>query len=568
MIFEALLATVALGVLAGDESSPAPGTIGHYGMLTCWVDKPPPVGAVDFICGPIEKVGDAAYTWWQLDIRKSDDAKDATPLVQIRGLTSRNPLAEGDGPVRFKEYLVRLPHAGETLGYRNIHTKWALLPGWGGFEDNFVPYAAWASGRQAGLPETATLLGHVLALRSAGKDARWKTWDNAKVLDLDPELLVGTGRNFKDKEGHRLPQTPTRQNYTYTPFVEEDYRIMLEAGVNLFCVAPEQERFVRARPVFYIRGRSGDPPLLYPADLYRSNYLGPVMFMDEPAILLMADKAIQDQKPPWRFSDVVTALVKRVQTTYNSSDHYGRYAMERPDSGQRINIGDMRLDQYDFPVWETIYETAFYQMAGGCNGIVHEARYQLADFDKAVAKYGGKDVKHTPEQLLKYHYAFLRGGTRPFGKYWGTAIYGQCDPAISPKAVTQAYDMGARYIWYWTSDHDHHLPWVEQMELTRTLRKHAAEHPRPSIFANSPMLDTAIAIPFGYIASLDNVPWVGVLGNDPTKSEPLRRYRRLMERLLAAVDQACERNESFDITVDDGREITGYRKVVRITDEE
>jgi hypothetical protein len=103
----------------------------------------------------------------------------------------------------------------------------------------------------------------------------------------------------------------------------------------------------------------------------------------------------------------------------------------------------MRLDQFDYPVWETIYDTAFYQMAGGCNGIVHEARYQLADFDKAVAKYSRKDTKHTPEQLLKYHYAFLRGGTRPFGKHWGTAIYGQCDPAISPQVVTLAYDAGA-----------------------------------------------------------------------------------------------------------------------------
>jgi hypothetical protein len=241
--------------------------------------------------------------------------------------------------------------------------------------------------------------------------------------------------------------------------------------------------------------------------------------------------------------------------------------MERSDSGQRINTGDMRIDQYDFPIWETIYETAYYQMAGGCNGIVHEGRYQLADFDKAIARFAHRQGKHTPEQLLKYYYAFLRGGTRPFGKYWGTAIYGQCDPAIAPTAVTLAYDMGARYIWYWTSDHDHHLPWVEQMELTRTLRQHAAEHPRPSIFGPKRTLDMAIAIPYGYIASLEDLPWVRALGKDKANSEPLQRYLRLMERLMVAVHEAYARNEDFDITVDDGQEITGYRKVVRITDE-
>ena len=222
------------------------------------------------------------------------------------------------------------------------------------------------------------------------------------------------------------------------------------------------------------------------------------MFMDEPTILMMGDQAINGMVR--YFSDGVATLEKRVRTTYNSWDDDGRYCLERPNAGQRINTGDMRLDQYDFPSWETRYDTAWYQMAGGCNGIVHEGRYQLAEFDKRVTGFSHQDRKHTAEQLLKFHYAFLRGGTRPFGKYWGTSIYGQCDPAIAPKAVTLAYDMGARYIWYWTSDHDHHLPWVEQIELTRTLRKHAAEHPRPSIFGPKPTLDLAIAMPYGLVA--------------------------------------------------------------------
>jgi len=225
----------------------------------------------------------------------------------------------------------------------------------------------------------------------------------------------------------------------------------------------------------------------------------------------------------------------------------------------------MRLDQFDFPAWETLYETTFYQMRGGCNGIVHEGRYQLAEFDKAVARFTDKQRKHTPEQLLKYYYAFLRGGTRPFGKYWGTAIYGQCNPAIATKAVTLAYDMGARYIWYWTSDHDHHLPWVEQMALTRTLRRHAAERPRTSIFSPMPMLDTAIVLPHGFIASMESLPWVQTLDSDPAKSAPLQKYRRLMELLMTTVHEAYDRNEDFDIAVDDGQEIAGYRRVVRIT---
>jgi len=564
MVLQAIMTTLVLAAPAGNEAPPAAGTVGHYAVLTCRVDTPPPIGSVDIICGPREDVRNTAWVWWQLDIRANEDTNTA-PLVQVRALTDRMPLVGGDVPLRFERYLVRIPQAGETLEYRNIHTGRALLPGWGGFPDHFVPRPARGTARQAGLPETGQYLGHVLTLRSTSKNARWDAWADAKVLDLDPELLVGTGRAFKDKEGHRLPQTPKPQDYTYVPFTEEDYRVMFDAGINLFCVEPQFEQFVRTRPAFYIRGAGdGKTALQYPADLYRSNYLGPVMFMDEPAILLAADRTIQGKLG--RFSDAATALERRVRTGYNSSDDCGRYALERPNSGQRINTGDMRLDQFDFPAWETLYETAYYQMRGGCNGIVHEGRYQLADFDKAVTKFTHNDRKHTAEQLLKYHYAFLRGGTRPFGKYWGTAIYGQCDPAIAPKAVTLAYDMGARYIWYWTSDHDHHLPWVEQMQLTRTLRKHAADHPRKSIIGPQPVLDTAIVVPYGFIASMEGLPWVPVSGNDPTKGELLQKYQRLMERLMTAVHDACDSNEDFDITVDDGREITGYRKVARITE--
>jgi hypothetical protein len=564
MVLQAILTTLIVAAPAGNEAPPAAGTVGHYAVLTCRVDTPPPIGFVDIICGPREDVGNTACVWWQLDIRANEDTNTA-PLVQIRALTDRMPLVGGDVPLRFERYLVRFPQAGETLEYRNIHTGRALLPGWGEFQDHFVPRPARGSARQAGLPETGEYLGHVLTLRSASNNARWDTWADAKVLDLDAELLVGTGRAFKDKEGHRLSQSPKPQDYTYVPFTEDDYRVMFDAGINLFCVEPQFEQFVRTRPAFYIRGAGdGKTVLQYPADLYRSNYLGPVMFMDEPAILLIADKNTQGKLGS--SSAAAAALERRVRAGYHSSDDYGRYALERPNSGKRINTGDMRLDQSDFPAWETLYETTYYQMRGGCNGIVHEGRYQLVEFDKAVTKFTHTDRKHTAEQLLKYHYAFLRGGTRPFDKYWGTAIYGQCDPAIAPRAVMLAYDMGARYIWYWTSDHDHHLPWVEQMELTRTLRKHAAEHPRKSIFGPKPVLDTAIVLPDGFIASMEGLPWVPVPGNDPTKGEPWRRYQRLMERLMTSVQTASDRNEDFDITVDDGREIAGYRKLVRITE--
>lgn len=538
---------------------PAAGTHAHYAVLTATPHKPPPFEAVDFVYGPTENIEGVAHLWWQLEVRDKD-SPDARPVFQLRGLTRKDPLSGSARDLHFARYLLRIPPTGETLDYRMVQTGRAILPPWRGFQRHFIPRRARGSGSQRGVPETCRYLGHVLSLRWAGRNVPWKPWDDAKLLRLDRELLVGTGRNFRDSEGHRLPQKPQRRNYTYVPFTAEEYPVMIDAGINLFRVAPEQEQFVRAEPVFYLRGPDGDPPLGYPADLYRSNYLGPVMFMDEPTIIMVGDKLIHNTLR--YFSDAAALITARVHARYNAPGSYGSYQLEKSLQDRGVNLGDMRLQQHDYPAWETIFETAHYQMEGGLNGIVHEGRYQLGPFDESVARFTGKQRRHTAQELLRYHFAFLRGGTRPFGKFWGTSIYGQCDPEIAKQAVTLAYDMGARYVWFWTSDHGHHLPWPEQLEMARRLKAHAASHPRKSIYGPPPVLDKAIVIPYGYFPSLRNLWWVRVLDPDG-KNEASQDYRGLMQRTLGAYHEALDRDEDFDFVIDPGNEIEGYRKVVR-----
>ena len=344
---------------------------------------------------------------------------------------------------------------------------------------------------------------------------------------------------------------------------------MMEAGVNYFGITPDQERFVRSEPVFYRRGFGGDPPMRYPADLYRSNYIGGPMFMDEPTMLLSGDGNINTVL--WYWSDFGAVIQKRVRAAYtNSRGRRGRGS----DLGN-INLGDMQLWMPDYPCWETMRETIFYQMEGGCNGVVHEGRYQLSQFADGMTRWTGVERDYTPAEYFRYEYALLRGGTRPFDKFWGTSIYGQADPKITPLAVTMAYDMGARYVWYWTSDHDHHMPWPEQLELTRQIKAHAAKYPRRSIFDPLPTRDLAIIIPYGYFLTLahggesphSTLWWVRELDKD-RRNKSSQRYKRVMKRAHKAVIDASDRDEDFDITVDDGREITEYRRIVRISDEE
>ncbi|MGQ9651840.1 MAG: hypothetical protein ACUVXJ_17185 [Phycisphaerae bacterium] len=529
---------------------------GRYRVLTAGAHQPPPFEIVEI--GLSENPRDGACLW-QIDVHAKDEP-DSRPLMQLRAVTSENPLSEPAKPMIFEKYILRVPSIDETIEYRNVCTGKALLPSWGDFARHFIPHPARGTGRQRGLPNTCEYLGHVLSLRGVSKKDL-PTWEKVTVLNLDPELLIGTGRTFKDKEGHRLPQQPDQQNYTFIPWTKEDYVAMIEAGHNYFALVPGIVEWLRAQPVFY-RAEAG---IQYPTDLYRSNMLGPVMFIDEPASIMTSDKEVVNLL---HFATDATALVtKRVRAE-------AEQAMYSYESTLRkgINFGDMRLSQPDFASWETRYETAFYQLASGTAGIVHEGRYQLGEFNEHLKASTGIDRPMTAEQMYRYYYAFLRGAARHFNKDWGTSIYGQADPNITPLAIDMAYDMGARYIWYWTSDHGHHMPFPEQLELTRSLRKHIAARPRPSIRSARPTLDKVIVVPYGYIIALESPTnrkncwdlwWVREMDAEG-KNEVSQRYNRLRRAVLDEVFKSLDANEDFDIIHDDGTEITGYRRVVRL----
>ncbi|HTX79707.1 MAG TPA: hypothetical protein VMC62_08565, partial [Longilinea sp.] len=508
--------------------------------------------------------GQGQGQWWQLEIRTNVEIA-TTPICVVRALTSADPLV-GQGKPQFIRYQLRTPEAGEALEYVDVHTRAALLPAWVDFDKHFIPRPCEASPRQGGATETCAFLGQVLSLHHVAHNGAWAAWPDVKQLELDREVLVGTSRNFKDVEGRRLPPQDLPRDYTYTNFTAGDYETMIEAGMNVFTIAPYQEQWVRAEPVFYVRSPQGNPPLHYPVDLYRANYLGPAMFLDEPASVMTWDKYLKGVL--MHFSDAAALIEKRTRVTYESDcEHYGRYWLEQQLNGLGANLGDMRLAQVELPAWETHYDTAFYEMKGGGSGTVHEGRYQLKKFDEMMAGFTGEQRRHTAKEMLQWYYAFLRGGTRPFGKFWGTAIYGQCDPAIAPEAFTTAYDMGARYFWFWTSDRAHHVPWPEQLALSRGLRQYARQHPRRSIYAPKEKTAVVITIPNGYFATYAKPPLFGCLDKEG-KSEESEKLHRLQARMAKAVEACFRRGEDFDITVDDGRPIKGYRRVVRLTEKE
>lgn len=509
-----------------------------------------PVDTITITIGPTDSHHGIKGRWWELAAAKPDGTTFAMRLLSQTVPMTDTPAAPG----RILRYILKEQDA-DPIEYVNKEDGLALLPQFD-FAENFLPHPASTAIRQDGFATCGRYLGHALSLSRTGAGEDWTAWHDVTTLTLDPGLIIGTGRNFRDVEGHRV----TGRNYTYRPFEADDYDYMIDCGVNYFTVNSAQERYVCRRAVFYDM-RPG-PTFRYPETLLRSNYLGVVMFMDEPAILMVWNEHVYDRCR--RNVDMANLLRMRVRQRYHGDGAYGMLLLDRLLREWGAPLGTMRLREADFPIWETRISTAFYQLQAGCTGIVEEGRYDLASERKDLTRVFGGAPDLTPREVLLLHYAWLRGAARATGKSWGMSIYGQADPAISPLAVTLAYDMGARYIWYWTSDHDHHLPFPEQMALTRLIRAHAAKHPRPPRDELLHAAKAAVAFPEGYAYDPFSIWGSPYLGIDNRNEYGVSDRDILIAGLFEAI-KLMKKGVDFDFIIDtNGFTPTGYDLVVHV----
>lgn len=324
----------------------------------------------------------------------------------------------------------------------------------------------------------------------------WPIPNGCVTLELDPELLIATSRNVRDTLGDRLW---TGEDYAYRRLEKEDYDELIDAGMNYFGVDQEQESILWNRPVFYVVHA---PPrkLLFPEMFYRANCLGTTMFMDEPGVHMVWfvrewPGMVHTLDHP---AQVARLLEDRVRTGLDSAYGYGSRRLEHMLRLAPFDVGDLRVPELHYPAWETMEWSAYYQMKAGLPGVVHEGRYVFGHDPQVTNAEFDARIPCRPESIFLQTYGFLRGAARVFDGDWGTSIYGQSQRDLNPLAMKTAYDMGARYVWFWTSDRLHHVPYEEQVALTRGLRSHARAHPRPPLGELRRAARVAIALPDGY----------------------------------------------------------------------
>ncbi len=537
------------------KSEAGSGAWAKYKMLSTYTygGEKPPLDTVVLRIGPEEKLDGKRYRWWQMECLKSGGGS-----FFIRVLSRGVPMLGQKRPLREVARYILQEGEESPVEYVNAETGKALLTLLD-FRRLLVPVAASSGTEEGQFASRGRLLGQMLTLWEWSGEGEFPAAPNALVLRLDPGLLIGTGRNFRDTLDQRITGD---EDYPYSRFTKEDYDEMIEAGINYFTVDPEQAEWIRRRPVFYeqrdLKGAR------FPEILYRSNYTGAVQFVDEPACYIYGDE--DAKKGAKRPADLAELLALRVLRTLSiETGPYSSLRLEQALCDAGFNPGLMLVVEPDIPIWETLIQTSFYQLqSGAASGIIHEGRYRLDSFRASLKKIGLESEWVGEKEMLLFHYAFLRGAARAWDADWGMSIYGQADPAISPLAVTLAYDLGARYIWYWTSDHQHHLPYREQLDLTRRLRAYQKDHPRKSSKELVMAAKVAIALPYGYVMDFGPL-WAS---NDFALDKANEAGVAYGEVVRAAAKQAMDclkKGESFDFAVEsEVLNLAGYERIIRI----
>ena len=531
------------------------------GTATYRLAREGPVRASTVVSFQLAVEGD----WIHLSAEKANGARfelwiqsagyPASDREQARKQVRRYILREGDGVPR---------------EYRNLLTGEAVLPSVGGWE-YLLPRP-----RAEDFPETLRLLGHGYVRRSFAGSVRVGPPERTRVVTLRPDLLVGPAHNFRTRDDRRRWDD---SDYEYVRLTRADYREMAEAGITCVMADGEQVEWAEELGLFYWGPGKNLP---YPELLYRSQYLGPTIFLDEPAVGTR-DHVLRPrlaQEPAFRKAITPQLAFEAFREYYAGTLREGppvrlmKMLAERPD----VDLGDMHFTQQNLFSWETMIATAAWQLSRDPKvpaAIVFEppgrigTRRTVPEMDMS---YGVSMRPDDPLSLISIIVGFLRGAARLTGKGWGVSIYGAVQRDDAPFWLTYAYDRGATHFFFWDNARLACVPYGEYLALARHLKRHTESHPRRDLEKLRTAAEVLILLPAGYNLGHVRMGRGQLWGLDELNLE--RRnwsgvsYRKVMHNFFAEIERAQRLGISFDLGWDlPGIPVWGYREIVRVRED-
>ncbi|MBI2687282.1 MAG: hypothetical protein HYX27_13265 [Acidobacteria bacterium] len=447
--------------------------------------------------------------------------------VHVLRAGERYLLQEGTGPVR---------------EFRHGVTGRAVMPGLGGWEQLFPAIAS----------ETVSVLGHTYR-RAGARDIAVPAV--TETVYLRPDMWVGPASNARQKDETRRWDG---SEYEYERMVEADYRAMAEAGVTCVRVDEQQSLWAERLGLFYW----GTASLPYPEMMYKPQYLGPVLFLDEPAVgtrdhvlrpRLAADAAYRKAITP------AVAMAEFEKYFAASTKRAGSALMGALRARKDVDIGTMNFAQANLYSWETMEGAAGFEL-GYVSAFVWEPAGRVGTL-RTVPEWNmsyGTQFPMRQDVVPAVINAFLRGAARLNGKQWGISIYGAVDRSDAPYWLTRAYDDGATRFFFWDNYQLACVPFAEVLALSRHLRDHARAHPRSSAKAS-----LLIAIPPGY--NLGHVHMGKGLLWGLTELHRERSFGGVMQAAFLEMEKAMAVGEVFDVVWDFPQSAYGdYERIVRI----
>lgn len=570
-IFPDLLCALILSAGVAFSESVAP--MGKPGASAAYrIDAPSPIAGsvvetLTISPGPLDAWQDTPGQWLHLRAVKGNGktfevwllcaAYPPAAIKEARGEVLRYLLQQGDQASR---------------EFRHAATGWAVLPGNGGWA-HLLPRAAPGSGQDP-LPSTVDYLGHRYLRETLDQGDPEGPPAEVRVVSLRPDVLLGVPHNTRQADETRRYDD---SEYDYIPLERSDFEAMFAAGINCFHADAENVAWLENAGVFYWGIGGGSVP--YPECLYQPQYLGPALFLDEPAVVTR-DSMIRPrlrEDPEFRQSITPQDALAMFEEHYAEVIGHGAPTQFLAGLAARddVDLGDMAFAQGGLYSWETMVSSAAHQLLykpDAPDAIVFEPPGQLGlrrtvpDFNLS---YGCEIPITGTDSFVDIIIGFLRGAARASGKEWGISIYGGVDPVEAPAFFSRAYELGATRFFFWDSARLACVPFGEVLSLSRHVTGHANSYPYRDLEGLRNAAEVAILLPPGYNLGHVHMGKGLLWGVDELNLERKNRegipYRTVMGNFFTEIERCLRLGVAFDLMWDlSGLKLEGYREVVRV----
>ena len=288
--------------------------------------------------GLVEEKTGVSYQWMCLCATKASGEKFAIWLLS----KCAPPADLTDARATISRYILQIGN-DTPLEFHDRFTGKPVLPGLGAWQYLFPKPTDETMGNDL-FPQRVKYLDHTYRLaRISNSDASAEP-PNTHLLSLRPEVLIGPPSNTRQRDETRRYDM---SDYELIPLTKTDYNEMITAGINCMRVDAEQVEWVKNRNVFYWGIEAA--VLGYPECLYRSNYLGPAIFMDEPAVCTR-DHVLRpklEADPAFRKALTPQIAFEAFQDYFHTAKYDGAPTRlcKGLESDPDIDLGDMKFFQ-------------------------------------------------------------------------------------------------------------------------------------------------------------------------------------------------------------------------------